>query len=104
MVEAAPLLDLLNNKGLRAIYLAAGPILLESTLRDCRLDRLYLTLSHQLIGGDRFQTMIPGAWGAGLGHCRLVQQRLIFDASPALRHPQWFAKFECRYEQGAAAA
>ena len=72
----------------------AGPTLLESALKNRRLDLFYLTLSHQFVGGDAFHTLIPEA---ELGHCRLIQKRLIFDDSPELKHSQWFAKFGCRY-------
>ncbi len=94
MVEAGALLDHLTARGSATLCFAAGPKLLESALTARRLDLLYLTLSHQLIGGDSFQTLIPSA---ELGHCRLLQKRLIFDNSPALEHPQWFAKFDCEY-------
>ncbi len=94
MVEAGALLDELAAQGLRSICFAAGPQLLESALKDRCLDLLYLTLSHQLIGGDTFHTLIPNA---ALDHCRLIQKHLIFDNSPTLKHPQWFAKFECQY-------
>ena len=98
MVEADALIDQLvaqrSNDDLRTIYLVAGPKLLESALKTRQLDLLYLTLSHQLIGGDTFRTLIPGA---DLAHCRLQQKHLILDNSPALDHPQWFVKFECLY-------
>lgn len=94
MVEVGELLDKLAGRNFRSIYFVAGPTLLESALKDRRLDLLYLTLSHQFVGGDAFHTLIPEA---ELGHCRLIQKRLIFDNSPGLEHSQWFAKFECRY-------
>ena len=96
MVEANALLAQLSEQNLRSIYLAAGPKLLESALKDRCLNLLYLTLSHQLIGGDAFHTLIPEA---ALGHCRLVQKHLIFDNSPTLKHSQWFTKFECHYSE-----
>ncbi len=94
MVEADTLTTRLTGQGLRSICFAAGPKLLESALKTRCLNLLYLTISHQLLGGSAFHTLIPGA---ALDHCRLVQKRLIFDNSPALEHPQWFSKFECRY-------
>ena len=94
MVEVGALLDKLADQNLRSIYFVAGPTLLESALKNRRLDLFYLTLSHQFVGGDAFHTLIPEA---ELGHCRLIQKRLIFDDSPELKHSQWFAKFECRY-------
>ena len=94
LVEADLLLEQLREYSLRNIYLVAGPKLFESMLEKRRLGLLYLTLSHQLIGGNEFHTLIPGA---NTRHCRLVQKHLIFDNSKELEHPQWFAKFECGY-------
>ena len=98
MVEAGALLDRLSDResGIdpRAIYLVAGPKFLESTLEARRLDLLYLTLSHQLIGGNTFETLIPNAEP---GYCRLSQEHLVLDNSPTLKYPQWFVKFACRY-------
>ena len=98
LVEADLLLERLREYHLRNAYLVAGPKLFESTLEKRCLDLLYLTLSHQLIGNDRFHTLIPGA---DTKHCRLRQKHLILDASRELAHPQWFAKFACRYAPAA---
>lgn len=96
-VEADLLLEKLREYPLRSIYLAAGPKLFESALEKQRVDLLYLTLSHQLTGGRTFHTLIPGA---SIDHCHLRQERLLFDDSEEQQHPQWFAKFECRYSCG----
>ena len=94
LVEVNLLLNSLADQNLRNIYFVAGPKLLESAFKDRCLDLLYLTLSHQLVGGNIFQTLTPSA---NLSHCQLIQKHLIFDNSPQLKYPQWFTKFECRY-------
>ena len=93
LVEADALLSYLTERGFLSICFAAGPRLLESALQTSCLDLLYLTVSHQFIGGEEFRTLIPGI---PLGGCRLLQKHLIFDRSDQVKYPQWFAKFELR--------
>jgi hypothetical protein len=40
----------------------AGPQLIETVLRDGSLSRLYLTLTHQLLGGEHFHTVTANGW------------------------------------------
>ena len=51
-VEGAPMIRTLGARGYARLYLLAGPQMLETVLRDGSLSRLYLTLTHQLIGGE----------------------------------------------------
>ena len=95
-VEGGRLIAILENSGQRNVFLAGGPKLLSSLLKDRRLNRLYLTLSHQLIGTTDFYTMTEGS-DAVFKHCRLHQSRLIHDASDSLRHGQWYARFDVDY-------
>jgi riboflavin biosynthesis pyrimidine reductase len=48
------MIRILAERGYRCLYLLAGPQMLETVLRDGSLSRLYLTMTHQLIGGRRF--------------------------------------------------
>ena len=95
-VRAKDLIPLLKQQGYRAIFLAAGPKLLTSSIHDKCLDLLYLTISHQLIAGKNFHTLIEGL-DTELQHCRLEQKHLIYDSSPSLPHPQWYVRFDCHY-------
>ncbi len=52
-VEAEPLAALLSRLGYRSAYLVAGPRMLDTMLRQRRLSRLFLTLTHQILGGER---------------------------------------------------
>ena len=78
---------------LRRLYLQTGPRMLESALRDRVLARLYLTISHRLAGGERFDTMVRG--GAPLGAAgRLRLGALYLDEAPGLDCGQLFARFD----------
>jgi riboflavin biosynthesis pyrimidine reductase len=77
-VEGAPMIRTLAAKGYSRLYLLAGPQMLETVLRDGSLSRLYLTLTHQLIGGELFHTLTAGprlgragVWNA-VGSCGLL--------------------------------
>jgi len=90
-VEGRPLVDFLTGEGYRSIYLLAGPQILETMLRDGVLSRLYLTLSHQLIGGEQFHSMIAGRELGAAGSLRL--RELYLEMGEA---GQFFACFEPR--------
>jgi riboflavin biosynthesis pyrimidine reductase len=60
-VQGAPLVHELSKLGYQSIYLIAGPQMLDTITRQKQLSRLYLTISHQLIGGTNFRTILTGA-------------------------------------------
>ena len=88
-VEGLPLVEFLSGQGYRSIYLLAGPKILEAMLRDAVLSRLYLTLSHRLIGGPRFHSLIAGKELGEEGVLQLCE--LYLEAGEA---GQFFACFE----------
>ena len=91
-VEGRALIEFLVGQGYRSIYLLAGPQILETMLRDAVLTRLYLTLSHQLIGGTQFHTMIAGN---ELGKAGVLKLReLYLQAGTDSTIGQFFACFE----------
>ena len=91
-VEATPLAALVSELGYRSAYLVAGPRLLDSMLRQRRLGRLFLTITHQIVGGERFATLTSGALLGTAGHLRL--RTLYYDAALPEGAGQWFAQFE----------
>ncbi len=92
MVEGAHLVRELGGLGFRSLYLLAGPRMLETMLRDGMLSRLYLTVTHRMLGGEHFQTMISGP---ELGHAGgLRMSSLYYDATEPEGSGQWFAQFE----------
>ncbi len=92
MVKGAPLVRALGERGYKSLYLVAGPRMLETMLRDQRLSKLYLTLTHHLLGGEQFHTMIPGPPLGAAG--RLKLRTLYYDSGKANQNAQWFAQFD----------
>ena len=93
-VEGTPLARALGARGYARLYLMAGPQLIETVLRDGSLSRLYLTMTHQLIGGERFHTLIAGSRLGQSG--RLELNTLYYDAAAPKGTGQWFASFQVR--------
>ncbi len=93
MVEAAPLVRAVGELGYKCLYLLTGPHMLDTMLRDGRLARLYLTLTHRLLGGEQFHTMIPGSPLGAAG--RLKLRTLYYDEGKSDGCGQWFAQFDC---------
>ncbi|MFM8332982.1 MAG: RibD family protein [Candidatus Methylumidiphilus sp.] len=92
-VEGGALARALGDKGLRCLYLIAGPEMLDTMLRDGQLGRLFQTITHQLLGGLAFRTVSPGPTFGALGHLRL--RGLHYDPDAPAGAGQWFAQFEC---------
>jgi len=93
-VEGRPLVDALAKRGYRSAFLLAGPRMLEATLRDGVLARLYLTLTHQLLGGQHFHSLIDGLEMHAAGRIKLAA--LYLDSASPNGTGQFFAQFEPR--------
>ena len=91
-VEGAPLVRALGGLGYKSLYLIAGPQMLDAMLRDRQLSRLYLTITHQLIGGVSFYSLLPGPVLGTVGHLQLLS--LYYDSNYPAGAGQWFAQFE----------
>ena len=91
-VEGAALAGALGELGFRSLYLLAGPQMLETMLRQRVLSRLYLTVTHQIIGGEKFHTLFNGPELEDGG--RLKLQSLYYDAGSTGGVGQWFSQFE----------
>ena len=83
---------ILNERGYRRLYLQTGPGMLETTLRDRVLSRLYVTLSHRVVGGECFDTILRGGLLGEAGALRL--RSLYLDQSAGGGSGQFFASFE----------
>ncbi len=92
-VTGRALLAQLDTLGFKRIYLCAGPELFESFAADACLQRLYLTISAQLLGHSEYLTMAPGA--RDLRRLHLAPQRMILDDSQ--ERSQLFATFDCAH-------
>jgi len=93
-VEGGPLVDILGSRGLRSLYLIAGPDMLDTMLRGGKLGRLFQTITHQLMGGQPFRTVSPGAEYGTEG--RLKLRSLYYDPTAPEDAGQWFAQFDAR--------
>jgi riboflavin biosynthesis pyrimidine reductase len=90
--EGRPLAAILAQKGFRSAFLLAGPRMLETMLRDEVLSRLYITLTHRLLGGESFRSMIEGTELSAAG--RLKLSALYLDSQSSNGTGQLFAQFE----------
>lgn len=93
LVEGGVLIRRLGELGYRTIYLIAGPHMLDTMVRNGRLSRLFQTITHQLMGGEAFRTLLPGPELGLFGHLKL--KSLYYDPTSPAGAGQWFAQFEC---------
>ncbi len=95
IVEGEPLIAELGKLGYRSIYLLAGPTMLATMLDHGQLSRLYLTMTHQLVGRRSFHTMINGEiLNKGIN---LRLRSLYYDEHSPTDAGQWFSEFEPAY-------
>ena len=94
LVQGASLIHELDALGYRSIYLIAGPQMLDTIVRERQLSRLYQTITHQLIGGKDFRTLLPGPTLGPEGN--MVLSSLYFDQNLPAESGQFFTRFECR--------
>lgn len=92
LVEGNPLVRALGDRGYRSIYLIAGPHMLDAMVRDGKLNRLFQTITHQLMGGTAFRTLMPGAELGLFGHLKM--RSLYYDPTSPSDTGQWFAQFD----------
>lgn len=92
--EGAPLIKELEMKKYQHIYLIAGPKMLHTMVQDKQLDKLYISSSHQLLGGDMFRTLLDGDVLTG---CTLKLNSLFFDEASENDCGQFFSSYKCIY-------
>ncbi len=90
-VEGAAMVRAVGDLGYERLYLLTGPTMLQSVLRDRVLSRLYLTMTHQIVGGDHFHTLASGPLLGAAGGLKL--RTLYFDPNAPKNCGQWFASF-----------
>ncbi len=101
MVEGAALTRHLGTLGYRTLYLIAGPQMLDTMVREERLASLFQTITHQLMGGEVFRTLVAGPELGPFGHLKM--STLYYDDSAPNGAGQWFARFECSAGESASA-
>lgn len=93
-VHGAPLIRELSALGYKSIYLIAGPHMLDTIVREKQLSRQYQTITHQLLGGEEFRTLLPGPILGPEGN--LTLESLYYDPDSPAGSGQFFTRFECR--------
>jgi riboflavin biosynthesis pyrimidine reductase len=91
-VDGSELVARLAERGYARLYAIAGPDVLHTLLQARVLDRLYLTTTHQLLAGERFDTL---TWGTGFDPAlgmRLAS--LYLDPHAPAGASQWFSAFD----------
>lgn len=92
LVQGAALIHELDKLGYKSIYLIAGPQMLDTIIREKQLSRLYQTITHQLIGGKDFRTLLPGPTLGPEGNLKL--KSLYLDLNSPADSGQFFTLFE----------
>lgn len=95
-VDGAPLVQALDKRNYKHIYLIAGPKILHTMLEDQQLHKLYLSSSHQMLAGTAFRTLLEGNT---LTNCKLELQSLFYDAKSANDCGQFFSSYLCNYNK-----
>ncbi len=92
MVQGEALIQQLKQLQYKSIYLIAGPRMLDTMIREKQLSRLYLTITHQLIGGLDFRTLLTGPPLADEGNMTL--KSLYYEPNSPLGSGQFFMHFD----------
>ena len=90
-VDAKPLIEFVTEKGYQSVYLVAGPQLLEELLIHSCVDKFFMTVCHQLLGGRDFKSLVPKHKLGDKGKMQL--QRLYMDHDNSSMLGQWYAEF-----------
>ncbi len=91
-VHGSPLVDELRGLGYKNIYLIAGPQMLDTMIREKQLSRLYLTVTHQLLGGKDFRTLLTGSMLGSEGNLKL--RSMYYDQDYPPGSGQFFMQFD----------
>ena len=94
MVQGAKLIHQLSLLGYKSIYLIAGPQMLDTMVRDNQLSRFYQTITHQLIGGKNFRTLLSNSELGSKGNLTLKSLYYDYDTSSPTSSGQFFMQFE----------
>lgn len=90
-IDGEQLVSLLSQHGLRNIYSIAGPRIFTALLNADKIDRLYLTLTHLMLGGEQYHTITYGKGLASPHGFHLYE--LYYDESEPPGGGQMFAVY-----------
>jgi len=90
-VNAKKLLEFLIQQGYHSVYLVAGPDLLQELIEHHYVQSFYVTISHQLLGGNDFKSLLSGDALNASGRMKLENMYMDRENSNALG--QWYVEF-----------
>lgn len=90
-VDAGLLAAFLSAQGYRSVYLVAGPDLLHALMAGNYVERFFVTISHQLLGGQDFKSLVCGPPLHDSGQMRLENMYMDVDRNRSLS--QWYCEF-----------
>jgi len=90
-VDVKALMSYLQLQGYRRVCLMAGPDLLQEMLLHGFVKYFFMTMSHQLLGGSEFKTMLNGTVLDKEG--RLKLKKLYLDEGGSNIAGQWYVEF-----------
>jgi Pyrimidine reductase, riboflavin biosynthesis len=91
-VEGKRLVHALGERGFKSLYSIAGPQILHMLLQDRVLQRLYITLTHQILGSTNFSSLVRGP--VLQPSLKLTLVSLYYDASIPHEAGQFFTLFQ----------
>ena len=90
-VDAKSLMDFLMEQEYQSVYLVAGPDLFQDLLERNYVQQFYMTLGHQLLGGDDYKSLLSGKVLNQAGRLKLENMYMDVENSNALG--QWYVEF-----------
>ncbi|MFK8026922.1 MAG: RibD family protein [Gammaproteobacteria bacterium] len=90
-VDVKNLIEFLKEKNYRSVYLVAGPELLQDLIEYNYVHSFYMTMSHQLLGGKDFKSLLSGDVLNDSGRMKIENMYMDMESSNSLG--QWYAEF-----------
>ncbi len=90
-VDVHALMEYLQQQDYCSVYLMAGPDLLQDLLAQGYVDHFFMTLGHQIIGGQHYKSLLPGDCLGDNGKMDL--QSLYMNTQSSNGCGQWYAEF-----------
>ena len=83
-VDVDDLMSFLQANNYRSVYLMAGPDLLQSMIEKTYVQHFFVTMSHQLLAGQSYKSLLNGGMLGNKGHLNLEHMYLDLGSSNSL--------------------
>jgi riboflavin biosynthesis pyrimidine reductase len=90
-VDAHCLMKFLAQQGYQSVYLVAGPDLLQDLVENDYVQSFYMTMSHQLLSGHDYKSLLSGDRLNESGRMKL--KSMYMDAKNSNALGQWYVEF-----------